>query len=134
MSSLIYSSKIEVKKSPIHGYGVFAKEDIKKDEILEECHFISLPKDNKYLNAFIQLSDLIDFVFVFPKGKDFKEWAWPLGNGCIYNSSPNSNADWEIDENKRLFIFKSIKDIKKGNEICTNYEKHREWCKKIKSI
>ena len=31
MDSLIYNSKIEVKKSPIHGYGVFAKENIKKD-------------------------------------------------------------------------------------------------------
>ena len=134
MGTLIYSSKIEVKKSPIHGYGVFAKENVKKGEILEECHFMSLPRNNKYLNSFVQLSNLANFVFVFPKGRNFREWAWPLGNGCIYNSSPHPNADWEIDEERRLFIFKSIKNIEEGDEICTNYEDHLEWCKKLKSI
>ena len=42
MNSLILNPKIEVKKSNVHGYGVFAKEDIKQGEILEECHFISI--------------------------------------------------------------------------------------------
>ena len=37
---LITSSKIEVKQSPLHGWGVFAIEDIEADEILDECVFI----------------------------------------------------------------------------------------------
>ena len=40
---LILNKKIEVRKSPIHGYGVFATEDILPREILEECHFILFP-------------------------------------------------------------------------------------------
>ena len=47
MSKLIYSPKLEVKISSIHGYGVFASEDIKNGEVLEECHFMSIP-DVKY--------------------------------------------------------------------------------------
>jgi hypothetical protein len=36
---LYHNSKLEVRKSLIHGYGVFAKEDIKEGELLEECHY-----------------------------------------------------------------------------------------------
>ena len=36
------NKKIEVRKSPIQGYGVFAKEEIKAGEILEECHYIKI--------------------------------------------------------------------------------------------
>ena len=32
---LYINKKIEVRKSPIHGYGVFAKENIKKDISLD---------------------------------------------------------------------------------------------------
>ena len=40
---MIVNPKIEVRKSSIHGYGVFANADIEIGEILEECHFISVP-------------------------------------------------------------------------------------------
>ncbi len=36
---LYHNPKLEVRKSSTHGYGVFAKEDIKKGELLEECHY-----------------------------------------------------------------------------------------------
>ena len=36
---LYHNPKLEVRKSPLQGYGVFAKEDIKKGELLEECHY-----------------------------------------------------------------------------------------------
>ncbi len=39
---LYHNSKLEVRKSLIHGYGVFAKEDIKEGELLEECHYCEL--------------------------------------------------------------------------------------------
>ena len=43
MKSVLYkNSKIEIRKSSINGYGVFAKENIDENEILEECHFIVL--------------------------------------------------------------------------------------------
>jgi SET domain-containing protein len=37
--------KIEVKASHIHGLGVFAKEKINKDEIIETCYAIFFKKD-----------------------------------------------------------------------------------------
>ena len=44
---LYKNNKIEVKSSKIQGYGVFAKKDIKKDEILEECHYIEVDNTHK---------------------------------------------------------------------------------------
>ena len=35
--------KVYVKKSPVHGWGVFASEKIFKDELIEECTILELP-------------------------------------------------------------------------------------------
>ena len=112
---LYFNKKIEVRKSPLHGYGVFAKEDINKGEILEECFFIV--QDYNPHNA--------DYLFSFPdKNNENKFNVLPLGYGCIYNSSKvkgENNAIWETNIDDNIFIFKSIKDIKKNEEICTFY-------------
>ena len=42
-NKVLIQGRTEVKKSSIHGYGVFATEDIKKGDIVEECHFMSFP-------------------------------------------------------------------------------------------
>jgi SET domain-containing protein len=126
MNNLIYNPKIKVRKSKIHGYGVFAIENIKQGEILEECHFMSI---GPQIWETISRTQLARYVFNYPKQAYPKECAWPLGNGCIYNSSPTPNADWNTDVLRRLFIFVAIKDIKKGEEICTNYEENIAWTK-----
>ena len=122
MKNLILNNKIEVRKSKIHGYGVFAKEKIKKDEILEECHIISFPKE------YYDLVPLYRNAYVFPRNDNYKEIVLPLGYGCIYNSSHNPNADWITDEKRRLIIFKSIEEIEKNEEICWDYEVNIVYC------
>ena len=42
---LYHNPKIEIRKSPISGYGVFAIEDISENEILEEIPFLTIPMD-----------------------------------------------------------------------------------------
>src|SRR4051794_29280133 len=37
-----HSPKIEVRRSPIHGYGVFAKDDIEEGEFIEECRLLKM--------------------------------------------------------------------------------------------
>jgi hypothetical protein len=125
-NEILIQHKTEVQKSSVHGLGVFAKEDIKQGEVIEECHFMSLspPMYNR-----IKRWPIIRYVFHYPKGLEGEELAWPFGNGCIYNSSSNPNADWNTDINNRLFVFIAIKDIKKGEEIYTNYEQSIKWCK-----
>lgn len=120
--SLYKSEKIEVRKSKIHGYGVFAVSDIKKGEVLEECTYL----------RFIQGIDknFLSYAYSWPKRDrhdlqgHFKWAVVPFGYACLYNSSndhTSNNADWETDEKTNLFIFKAVKDIPADTEILTYY-------------
>ncbi len=125
---IFISDKIEVKPSHISGMGVFAKENIKANEVIETCHFTILEQ------SFPQIDNkLKEYVFSWPKtvwgGKSVVVW----GFGSVYNHSKNNNADWVTDEENNLFKFFTIKDIKKGEEICTNYgEAYEKIVKTIK--
>ena len=120
---LILNKKIEVRKSPIHGYGVFATEDILPGEILEECHFILFPQITK-----ISPDDpLVNYGFAWPHQTVATlhlntHVAIPFGTGCIYNSSKNNNAEYINDIDRELIVFKSTRLIKKDEEICTDYQ------------
>ena len=90
---------------------------------------MSIPYDHNIVNNLPEIKNILNFPFLFPLDNP-TELAWPFGNGCIYNSSKNNNADWSTDSNRRLFVYKAIKDIKKGEEICTNYQNNLDWCDK----
>lgn len=112
---LYRSSKIYVDDSNIHGRGVFASENIKSGEILEECHFIKVPH-----HSYPEI--LNEHFFSWPKGGE--DLVICLGYGSIFNHSDHeSNADWETDTSKNKIIFFAKSDIKKGKEIFTNYQK-----------
>jgi len=114
---LYKSKKIYVDESNVHGRGVFASEDIKKGEILEECHFILVPfGDHPQI--------LHDHFFAWPKFGE-EGLALCLGYGSIFNhSEKNFNADWETDPQKLKFIFYAVDNIQKGQEIFINYKKN----------
>mgnify|MGYP003344471530 CR=1 FL=1 len=147
-SSLHFSSKIEIRKSEIQGFGVFAKEDIKKGEILEESPFVYFPsylfsakaifqqlKQDDLLNHNQHLIDSIvkncglrdaeDYYFKWvpkyqPENQDISVTVLPFGFGPIYNTSNSSNnADWKIEND--LFVFSASEDIPKDREILTFY-------------
>ena len=131
---LIHSDKIEIRKSDVHGYGVFAKEFIKKGEILEECHLIEVLAADQ--NDYTKLQgDLSYYVFTWPRPdmdeiisgdfgpSDIKKIVIPTGFGLVYNSSKDAygaNANW-IDTGENIFIFKAVKNINKDDEILINY-------------
>ena len=81
-----------VTKSVIHGNGLFTKENFKKDDIIGISHVL-------YDNIWHQVSPI----------------------GIFYNHSNNPNANWRHCELPMVFDFYSLKDIKKGEEICTYY-------------
>ena len=57
---LYHNPKLEVRKSFIEGYGVFAKEDIKRGELLEECHYCELEAyvdDDNFHRYVLELDD-----------------------------------------------------------------------------
>lgn len=99
-----------VKKSHIHGYGVFAEQDIQADEVIEECYALLHEQfDKKYGN------------YYYAAGKQV---GLPLGYGCIYNHSAACNAVCEYDSEHALFTFRASQKIKQGEEIFVSYGKH----------
>jgi len=119
---MIYNPKIFIDKSPVHGWGVFAKELIKKDEIFEECPVLTLP-----INKGEVTSLLIDYRFNWPQGVEWEEQVFPLGYGGLYNHSENANAYWVSNTNDKTFRFIANRDIQSNEEIFVWYGDINYW-------
>lgn len=107
MKSKLIQNKIYVKKSSMHGFGVFAAKTIRKGEIIEECYAIISRGGDK---------TLMDFYFD-AKGK----YALLTGFGSIYNHSDEPNADYTINRKRRIATIKADRTIRKGEEIFVSY-------------
>jgi len=112
------SSKVFVSNSKMKnaGRGVFAKEDIKKNELIEICPVILAPKSD-YSN--LAQSLFTTYFFYFGRKKD--QMAIALGFGSIYNHSYTPNAKYKINVKDKTIRFSAIENIKKGEEITFNY-------------
>jgi SET domain-containing protein len=99
-----------VKKSKIHGKGVFANRDFKKGEIvikyslkvLTEEEFHNLSKSEKQFTSFHDGK-----YFLFPSPERY------VNHSCEPNVHPNLKDKYDV----------CIKDIKKGEEILADYTK-----------
>jgi len=119
---MIYNPKIYADKSPIHGWGVFAKEDIMEGEVFEECPILTLPIGKGEITPL-----LIDYRFNYPQGNEWEEQVLALGYGSLYNHSENANAYWVSDLENRTFKFISNREIKKDEEIFVWYGDVSYW-------
>jgi len=103
----LFKRKLLIKNSLIHGYGVFADESIKVDDIIEECWVFLLD---------YQPTALAHYLFQAGAAS-----AFPAGNGALYNHSPNPNANYEYDVSNNLITFTAREAIKPGQEILIDY-------------
>jgi len=119
---MIYNPKIYVDKSPVHGWGVFAKEDIMEGEVFEECPVLTLPIEKKEVTSL-----LIDYRFNWPQGNEWEEQVLALGFGELYNHNENANAYWISNIENKTFQFISHRKIEKGEEIFVWYGDVNYW-------
>ena len=114
--------KCYVAESPISGYGVFASEDIKIGDLIEECPVVILDGThntntdwvlNRYAFTWHCTCDVCQ--------KNGQSMCFPMGNGMIYNHSDEPNAYYVQDTFFRLFRFYAYRDIKKDEEITWYY-------------
>ena len=115
-------SKIYVDKSPVHGWGVFAKETINEGEIFEEVPVLELP-----INKGEVTSLLINYRFNWPQGVEWDKQVVGLGFASLYNHSNDANAYWVSDLEKNTFKFISNKKISSGDEIFIWYGDVNYW-------
>lgn len=115
-------AKGQVKKSPISGYGVFAIEDIKAGDLIEECPVVILD------TTFTQNTDWVlnryCFTWVANNEIDHKNghsMAMVLGNGMVYNHGDIPNSYFIQDSYLKVYRLYALSDIKIGEEITWYY-------------
>ena len=90
-------SYLTIKKSTIHGLGLFATEEIKEGVELGISHV----KDNRFLHGYIRTS---------------------LGGFFNHSTTPNCEAVYEND----FIKIKTLSIVNSGDEITVDYATH-EW-------
>jgi SET domain-containing protein len=106
--------KTQIRPSPLSGYGVFATEDIVKDEVFEQCPFVVIPEQSED-------SSLWHFQHSYPKVNGALTVMPVFGFGCAYNTSDTPNVTWYELPNRRVFEYKALRDIKAGEELLVDY-------------
>ncbi|MFY8060828.1 MAG: SET domain-containing protein [Arenimonas sp.] len=135
------SSKFEVRRSKIHGSGVFAAKNIKKGEFIIE--YKGLLRSHEEVDAAYDGEDETGHTFLFTLNEDFVLDANIKGNEARWiNHSCDPNCDSEHidaedgDKSKDRIEIKAIRDIKAGEELSYNYgirlvERHTPKLKKL---
>jgi len=116
--------RVEVRKSPIHQYGNFAKEDIKANDIIEECVVPTqcIEPKYEYMDGQVVITNIdtmSQYRFTGPTDEHY--WIIPAGNALTYNHSFEENCKSYHDTENRLLVFQATKDIKQGEEVLWNY-------------
>jgi uncharacterized protein len=109
-------SCLTIASSPKRGRGVFTTENLKKGTVLETSPVVVLTeKDRK------AVEETLLYHYVFEWGKDKKKAALALGYVSLYNHSYDANCEYEMEFGKKIMTIKTIRDIKKGEELFINY-------------
>jgi SET domain-containing protein len=135
------SSKFEVRRSKIHGSGVFAAKNIKKGEFIIE--YKGLLRSHQEVDAAYDGEDETGHTFLFTLNEDYVLDANIKGNEARWiNHSCDPNCDSEHvdaedgDKSKDRIEIKALRDIKTGEELSYNYgirlsERHTSKLKKL---
>jgi hypothetical protein len=107
---------LHIKKSPKRGRGVFTKEPIKKGIIVEISPMIVFPVKEVENILKTKMSN-----YVFQWGSSGKKMAIALGWGSLYNHSYKSNCQYTTDHTNNRLVIKTVRPIKKDEELFVNY-------------
>jgi SET domain-containing protein len=109
---------IYIDQSATGGRGMFCRETLDADTVIEEAPVIVMSsKDRELLDKTL----LHDYIFEWmPEGKE-KMCCMALGNIPIYNHSYRSNCEYFMDYEAQTMMIKTVRDIEAGEELTINY-------------
>jgi hypothetical protein len=120
----LLETKSYVAKSPIHGMGCFAKQDIQMGELIEECLAIITDTTTKSNKDFV----INNYLYTWPCeyqdaicDNNGPTYFVPSGNSLIYNHSDTPNAYWIFDKAMKRIFMGALRNIKEGEEITWYY-------------
>ena len=105
------------------GRGMFALRDFKKGEVLETAPVIPVAKENVVDSGEAPDGYLLDWDGNFEN----EEYCMPLGYIMMYNHSKEPNIDLDQDYDNYTMTVIALRDIKKGEELCWDYNVDELW-------
>lgn len=105
-----------VAPSDKRGRGIFASEKIPSNTIIENSPVLVLSEKDRKL---VEKTLLFDYIFEW--GDKRKKACIALGYLSLYNHAYNANCDYEMDFTTNLMSIKTVRIIKKGEELFINY-------------
>ena len=123
---------LEIQSTHKRGRGVFASANIKKDTVIEISPVIVLTEKERKI---VEKTILFDYIFEW--GVDKKKACVAMGYVSMYNHNYDANCEYEMDFKKKLMTIKTVRPIKKGEELFVNYnaspnDKTKVWFDKSK--
>lgn len=113
---MLQGPSLYVAVSEKKGRGVFTANALRPGDVIELCPVLIIPADEVHC---IDKTVLYNYYFLWPEPTGSA--CIPLGLGALYNHSPNPNAEVEPDLEQEMLIFKCIRPIGAGDEICIDY-------------
>jgi SET domain-containing protein len=108
------SAKVEARRSPVHGLGVFACTRIAEDEVVECCPVLVLDADDADV---VSAGSLSGHVYDWGDGQA----AIALGCGSLYNHDADPSAEYEIGDDAASLVVRARRAIAEGEEITIDY-------------
>ena len=105
-----------VAPSDGRGRGVYTNEPIRARTVIEVSPVLVLSaKDRKIIEGTL----LHDYIFEW--GETKRKCCVALGYVSLYNHSYYSNCEYEMDYEKQIMTIRTVRAIKKGEELFINY-------------
>ena len=109
-----------VDKTSTKGKAVFTLQKIPGNTVIEIAPVIVMSADDR-----LHLDKTLLHDYIFEWGKKGDQCCMALGYIPMYNHSYKSNCEYEMDFDSDLIRIKTVRYIKKGEELFINY--NGEW-------
>lgn len=114
------SEVIFVARTSNRGRGVFAREELKPDTVIEIAPVIVMGKKDRMLLDQTLLHD-----YIFEWGENRQQCCMALGYVPLYNHSSLSNCEYEMNFRKQIILVRTVRTVAAGEELFVNY--HGDW-------
>lgn len=108
-----------IAPSDNRGRGVFSLKNIPANTIIEISPVLVFSAKERKA---IEQTKLFDYIFEWGKSK--KQGCLALGYISLYNHAYESNCEYEMDFDHNLVTIRTVRKIKKGEELFINYNAH----------
>ena len=120
-------SYLTIAPSSKGGRGVFTTRDISANTVIEISPVIVLSSRDR---AIAEKTSLYNYIFEWGGSK--KRGCLALGYASLYNHDYAANCDYDMDFEHDLITIRTVRKIKKGEELYVNYnadpnDKTRIW-------